>query len=98
MTFVKVKEILTKVLNQKGIAKAAQSSLICTRSTEAILELMGKRFQNQFRVISFKNGELKIAILDSVVRQELQLHSAEIIAKINYTLQDRKVKRIYFVE
>ncbi|MFC1651962.1 DUF721 domain-containing protein [Patescibacteria group bacterium] len=97
MSFVRIKEVLKKALHQKGLVQAAESGFVCNQWKKVINELLGEKIQKQSKVISFKGGELKIAVLNSVVQQELQLHSREIIQNINQKLEDQKVERIRLV-
>ena len=97
MTFTKVKDILPKVLNQKGLKRQAESGLICEKWDEVVKNHFPEDFCNQTKVISFKNGELKVAVLNSSVGQELQLHSSDLVKKLNNLLGDKAVKRIRIV-
>lgn len=98
MSFVKLKEVLRKTLHQKGLAQAAESGFICGQWEKVVKDLLGEKIQKQSKVVSFKNGELKVAVLNSSVKQELQLHSREIVEGINQKLDSQKVRRIRFVE
>jgi len=98
MSFIKVKEVLKKILHSKGLAQAAESGFICGQWEGVVKNLLGEKIQKQSKVVSFKNSELKVAVLNSSVKQELQLYSREIVEGINQKLDSQKVKRIRFVE
>ncbi len=97
MSFTPLREILPKILNQRGLKRQAEAGLICEKWNLVIKETFKEKICDQTKVISFKNGELKVAVLNPSIGQELQLHSADLIKKLNQLLSDNSVKRIRIV-
>ncbi len=97
MSFTPIRDVLPKVLNQKGLKQAAEAALICEKWNKVLKEIFKDKFCDQIKVISFKNGELKVAVLNPSVGQELQLHSSDLIKDLNNLLSSNIVKRVRIV-
>jgi len=84
----KIKNILVGSKSRYNIAVEMNASRICYVAKEAS--------DGVFEPISFKDGLLTIKAANSIVAQEIQLESTQIIKKINQKLGKNMVDRIRF--
>lgn len=68
-------------LEQLGIKKQVSASLIVDEAQQTINEIFGDRGQQNLRVISYKNGTLKIAASSNSWAAELKGHDRQIVQK-----------------
>ena len=82
--------IFKKRLNQLGIGKQVDAAIVVTRSQKVIHEKFGNFGDENLKVISYKNGILKIASSSSVWsaegRQLLLQLQVEPVKKVIFTL------------
>lgn len=77
-----------KKLNKLGIKKQVEASMVVEDAQKKITDLFGERGTQNLRVISYKDGVLKIAASNN-------LWAAECQGKIT-ALLDQKIKRVVF--
>lgn len=76
-------------LEQLGIKKQVSASLIVDEAQQTINEIFGDRGQQNLRVISYKNGTLKIAASSNSWAAECKSHNQKFINNF--------VKKITFI-
>jgi len=83
MSFSSLANILNSQVRQKGLAPQIVATLVCEEFDKIIKEKWSGKMQNRVKALYLKNKILTIASLSSVFAQEIRLHEAEIIKKIN---------------
>jgi hypothetical protein len=77
-------DILKKKLNQMGIGRQVEAVGVVERATTAIAKIIP---QEDFEVISFNRGTLKVKVANSAVASELRMNVSKIkIKEIKKTL------------
>jgi len=92
-----LKKLLTESLGRTGAAKEVMAAMICDEANKLIKEIMGNKVKKRAEAKYVKNQELAIAVLSSVVSQEIKLHEHELITKLNYKVGKEVVKKIKFL-
>lgn len=80
--------ILKKKIKSLGIERQVEAVGVVEAATEEIAKLMPKE---DFEIVSFKDGVIKIYTNSSEASSEIQLRSAEILKNLNF---GEKIKRI----
>lgn len=99
--FTDLKRHLEKKINQLGIKKKVQASLVCEAAEKAIVENFGKEALKFIHPKFFRNESLTLEVKSSPWASEVQNKSQEILDQINKNPllgqgKKRVVKRIQF--
>jgi hypothetical protein len=70
-----------KRMNQLGLKKQVDASLIVEDAQKTIIEIFGERGTENLRAISYKKGVLKIASSSSAWAAECQGHGQKLVKK-----------------
>ncbi len=97
MNFIPTKDILKKNLNQRGLIKAAKGGLVCSKWDAVVEKVFKNKLKDQTKAVSYKDGELKIAVVNPSVGQELQLRQAEVLKVLNNELDGVQVDWVKIV-
>ena len=81
-----IDNVLKKKIKQLGIERQVEAAGMVEKATAEIAKYIPKE---DFEVISFKNGILKVSVKSSSAANELQLNSAEVIKNL-----EGKIKRV----
>lgn len=93
--FESTKNIIKKVVNQKGFAQTAESSHVCFEA-DKIISATFPRIKSKINIVSFQKGILKIASPSGAINQEIHIKEKELIKKINQKLKQDLVKRFWY--
>lgn len=83
MSFTSLNQLLVSRFGQTPLAKQVSAALICDEFNSLILNIWGDKIKNQAQAVYFKNNILTVAVLSSVVAQELKLQEAKLIRELN---------------
>lgn len=70
------------------------STQVCFRAGEIIQKLLPE-VQNRFKIISFKDGRLKIAVDDSIMLQQIRMREEEIKRRLRKKAKVKSLKITY---
>lgn len=71
-----------------------KAALVINRASAILKEIFSEQLNQQIRVKKFSNGVLWCTVNHSIVAQEMQLKSFQIMEKLNESLGDIVVKQI----
>jgi len=91
-----IKNLLNKSLKQAGIKHGVDTALVLDTTKRVITEVCGEKVAEKVKPMFVRNKILNLACLSSVVAQEIKLHEAEIIEKINGGFEKELVERLSF--
>ncbi len=92
-----LKNLLTESLGRTGAAKEVLAAMVVDEANKLIAKIMGEKVRKRAEAKYVKNDELSIAVLSSVVTQEIKLHEYELMEKLNAKLGKEVVKKIRFL-
>ncbi|RJR31618.1 DUF721 domain-containing protein [Candidatus Parcubacteria bacterium] len=96
MTFQKLENLLPKAIRKANIEKQVTAAIVCNDFTMVVEAVIGKNVAAKARPLHIKNGILTVAVLSSVLAQEIKLHEPLILEKLNEGRKD-KIERIRFI-
>ncbi len=74
-----------------------RASLVVEKSNQYIIEIWGDLAKNRVRALYLKKKCLYIAVLSSVISQEMGFHEKKLIAQINDFFKQEVVDRVRFL-
>ena len=92
--FLSLKNLLPQSLRKSGSVRQIEASMITEKAGFVLEELFGKEAASQMKIVSFRNGNLKISCMHSAYAEEITLREKETIAAINARLEAEVVIRI----
>lgn len=95
--FTPIKKLLNTSIKKSGLEDKVQAALVLEVCEKVLSDMFGQKIENKAKPIYLKNNELVIAVLSSVISQELKLRENEIIKIINQELKKEIVKRLKFL-
>ncbi|HEX9664490.1 MAG TPA: DUF721 domain-containing protein [Patescibacteria group bacterium] len=91
-----INKILKNSIKKSGLEPQIEASLVLEEAGQILYAIFGDKIVNQARPLYVKNKILTIAVLSSIVSQELKLRESEIIDKINKKFEKNLVARLRF--
>lgn len=95
--FLPLKNILSSAVRQKGLNKKIEAVLVLEEAQKILEQIFGSKIINKAKPIYLKNNVLVIAVLSSVVSQELKLRENEIVGKVNKKFGREIVRNLKFL-
>ncbi len=71
--------------------------MILERFNKAAVDIFGEKILEKFKPLHLKDKVITVACLSSTAVQELKLHEAEIVKKVNQYFNRPVVERLRFV-
>jgi phosphopantetheine adenylyltransferase len=96
MSLTSLKDLLSDSIKRAKISDQVDAIRIFEYFKKEIGEKIGERALNRLKLVSFKNGVLKISILSSALASEIKLHEQEIINNINQQFKKKVIKKLLF--
>jgi len=93
---IHIKNILDRNIREAGIKQPVTAAIICDEFNKLAIEIIGEKIRDKAKALYLKNRTLTVAVLSSVIGQELKLHEKEILEKLNKKLGENVVDRIRF--
>ena len=94
MDIKSIAEIIDTLIENSNLKKAVQVWEVHRAFEEAV----GEAFKNRLKILSVKDGVVKVKVPSSVWAMELSFFEKEIIYKMNNRLGGEFIKRIEFKE
>ena len=94
--FYNITDLLPKVINKYKVNDGVFSVLVLKNLDKALTRKFGDKLKNYYKATSFKNGIINIKVKSSVIANEIEIHSREIIDNINTEIKEVVVKKINF--
>ncbi|MDP2685395.1 MAG: DUF721 domain-containing protein [bacterium] len=94
---ISIKHLLNDSLQRSGVAKEVSAAMVCDEANKLIAQIMGNKVKKRAEAKYVKNNELSIAVLSSVVTQEIKMHEHELMEKLNKKIGKNVVKKIRFL-
>ncbi len=82
MPFQTLRSLLPKAIKKAGLARQVEAGLVCQEFDELAKDIF-KEISSQAKAIYFKDKILTIAVLNSVLAQEIKLRERYFIDKLN---------------
>jgi len=89
--------LLNKTINKAGIAEQVGAVVVCDQFNKIVIEILGEKIKDKVKAMYVKNNTLTVAVLSSVVGQEMKLHEQEILEKLRQKVGENKVERLRFL-
>lgn len=90
-------DLLEKSVKRQKIESQVVASQVIEEFHRLISAQFGKKILNQVQAKSLKNQVLRVAVLSSVIVNELRMNEGEIIKKINSKFKKTLVKKLSFL-
>jgi len=97
MAWDKLGNLLPKSINKAGIGKQISAAVICDKLLKILEEIFDERVTKKVKPMYIKNKTLTLAVMNSVIAQEIKLHEQEILDRINKGDKDKIVERLRFL-
>ena len=97
MTIHHISALLSKSIRQAGNEPQIRGARVIEQFHEIVLEIMGEAIAKKVNAQYIKNGTLTVAVLSSVVGQELKLREREILQRINGSSKNPTIERLRFL-
>ena len=97
MSFIPLKNLIPKALQNAGIASKVASAVILDRFNNVIIEIFGRSILKKIRPLYLKDQILTVACLNSVVAQELRFREEEILSRLNNGPEPTRISRIRII-
>lgn len=97
MAFQKVGAILPKTVKRAGISRQIEASMICEAVDKEIRRIFGEELGRQARALYFKDNWLTLAVLSSVLAQEIRFREGEILTFLNERFGQGTVERLRYL-
>ncbi len=91
-----IKDILDDNLAKAGIKQNVEAAMICDAFPDVAIQVIGEGVRNKVKALYVKNNTLTVAVMSSVIGQELKLHEQEILQKLNQKAGRKLVQSIRF--
>lgn len=93
---IHIKNILDRNIREAGIKQPVTAAIVCGEFNKVAVEIIGDKIKDKAKALYVKNRTLTVAVLSSVIGQELKLHEKEILEKVNKKIGENAVDRIRF--
>jgi len=97
MSFQKVGAILPKSIKRAGISRQLEASMICEQADKEIKRIFGEKIGSQSKALYYKDNTLTLAVLSSVLAQEIRFREVEIRRVLNDRFGEGAVERIRYL-
>jgi len=91
-----IKSLVSNSIKKYGLKEKIEASQVIGVFHKIIAARFGKKILEQVQAKSLKRGVLRVAVLSSVVANELRLQEGIIIKEINHRFKKTLVKKIRF--
>ena len=95
--FHPLKDFLDQALKRSGAERSVTASMIVQTAGPILLQLIPSLRAADFKVISYKNGSLTVAVASTLAGQELRIRSAAILEALQDIFQNKPMDRLKIV-
>lgn len=93
---IPIKDILDRNIRKAGLSQSVMAAIVCDEFNKTAIDIIGEKIKGNAKALYVKNRTLTVAVLSSVIGQELKLHETEIIERLNKKAGDNVVDRLRF--
>lgn len=86
-----------KISRKNPLKREVEASQVLEYASDALVDLFGKEKAYHAKPLFLKNRTLTITCASSNIAQEISLHQAEIVDKVNEKLGKKEVDRIRYL-
>lgn len=97
MGFTPIGSIVKKGIESAGLKGPVEAAQVCEAYDRVVLEMFGDKLKDKTKALYLKNRTLTVSASSAVVGQELKLHEAHILEKVNAALGSKVVERLRFL-
>lgn len=97
MPFIPIGDVVKKQIRAAGIEPQVQGARIVGAFSEIAKDILGEHVAKKVQALYVKNATLTVAVLSSVVGQEIKLREREILDRLNAGSARPAVERIRFL-
>lgn len=97
MGFERVGAILPKNIKKSGISESVRASMICEAVDKELIRIFGEDMGSKAKALYFRNKTLTLAVLSSVLAQEIRFREGEIISYLDNKFGMGVVERIRYL-
>lgn len=97
MALYRIGNLLPGMAKRAGISKQLEASMICEAADKEMERIFGKEMGGQGRALYFKDNALTVAVLSSVMAQEIRFREKEIMVGLNWRFGAGKVRRVRYL-
>jgi len=97
MAWQKLENLLPKSIKKAGVDSQVSAAVICDDFIKVLSEVFDERVTKKVKPMYIKNKTLTIAVMNSVLAQEIKLHEPEILKKMNVPGKEKIVERLRFL-
>lgn len=95
--FTPIKNLLNKSIARVGIVRQIEATQVVEQADRVLAAMLSPAARRQIKPVSFQNGVLTIACLNSAAAQEIKLCQPEILDQINRPFNQRLVTDLRFM-
>ena len=97
MALEKVQNLLPRMVQRAGISRQLEASMVCEAVDKEIKRIFGDRLGGQAKALYYRENTLTLAVLNSVLAQEIRFREAEMLDFLNKRFGEGKVERIRYL-
>ena len=98
MSFNSIGSLLPQRLKQSGLHAGVQTAQVIQFTDELLDDLFGEgTSKEQAKAMAFKHGVLRIACMNSCLKQEVHLRQQEIISLLHKKFNSQMIRRIQII-
>jgi len=96
MSFTPVGKIIPHNIKKSGFGRQIEAAMILKEFEQILCSIFGDAVKFKIKVVSFKDGTVKLSSLSSILAQEIQLREKKILARLNQKFGQETVLKIKF--
>lgn len=97
MVFQKIGAILPKNIKRSGISRQVEASIVCGAVDKELIRIFGEELGNQARALYYRDKTLTLAVLSSVLAQEIRFREGEILDFLDDKFGPQVVEKIRYL-
>lgn len=94
---IPLKDLLPASIQKAGITKQVNAARVCNEFNALLGEVLGEKVAKKAKAMYVKNGTLTIAVMSSVIGQEIKLHERELLEKLQKNVGEKTVESLRFL-
>jgi len=94
---IPLKDLLQKSINKAGVSEQVGAAVVCNEFNKIIQDILDPKLVKRVKAMYVKNKTLTVAVLSSVVGQEIKLYEREILERLEKKVGENIVERIRFL-
>lgn len=92
-----IKNLLSRRIRQSAIGKQVDQAMIIESFSQIVEQKFGNSISRRLKPVYLKNKDIYIACVSSVIKQEIVLRKAELLAALNQKFGPQAILGIKFI-